>query len=222
MKMVKRTKQRINRSYKRQIHRDVFSISQKDIVDLSLYIDPLKPNDALFVESNNPNDPKIALHATDNDMYFANGYICTSIFLLDIINYGKSYLQKDSYIYPAIFCFRMYLEITMKLIIQLLTNQENITLDHNLLEKWDTIRKHEPSLVNDEEVIAIDNIIKELSYIDPQGTAFRYPLKLNKKSGQENIKLNKIFIDVLTLRERFLQIYRFFEGLYDSVNTDKY
>lgn len=213
------------RKYKEQILRDIFSISQRDFGYQSLFIKQLKLGDMLFNKSNNTNDPRIALNAMDNDFNFAYGYMCTSVFLLDMINFGKDYLHKDSYIYPALFCFRMYLEIIIKLTIKQINGNKNTQSEitgHNLLEKWYILKKHYTTLTNDEEVLAVENLLKEISQIDPLGTSFRFPKKLNDVIHENKSPIGTQLIDVTMLRERFLQLYRFFEGLYDSVYPDNY
>lgn len=140
---MKKCKQRLSRSYKRQIISDIFFLSQRDIDNLCLNLGAVGKNDRLFVKSNNPNDPKMALNAYDNDLNYSNGYIYSSVFLLDMIHFGKSYLHKDCYLYPALFCFRMYLEIIMKLImVNLSICDEQKIKGHNLTEKWEIIKNN--------------------------------------------------------------------------------
>ena len=111
---------KLTKKYKQQVLRDIFILSQKDIDDITRNVIPPKKGDKLFVRSNKPSDPRIMLLATDNDIDFEQGYASTVISLLNIVEFGKNYLRKDSYIYPAIFCMRMYLEIIMKLILKTL------------------------------------------------------------------------------------------------------
>lgn len=47
------------------------------------------------MESNNPDDPQIAMSIA-NDVYFEQGYASTAIFLLDIVEYGKTTLEKTA------------------------------------------------------------------------------------------------------------------------------
>lgn len=166
------------------------------------------------MDSNKPSDPRILLLATDNDIYFEQGYASTVIFLLNIVELGKNYLRKDSYIYPAIFCMRMYLEIIMKLI--LTNNHIEITGDkHNLETLWSKVKDTLTQEEVDETVEGVEQIVLELQQCDPFATAFRYPKKLNTLYGKRKIKDIGTLIDIRILRERFLQLYIFFDGLYD-------
>lgn len=219
---MKKWQRKLAKAYKEQIQRQILSLSTKDIDSSSLFVDPLSSDSILFVKSDNPNDPQLALNAYDNDVEFAYGYVCTSIFLLDVINWGKNNLRKDSYIYPAIFCFRMYLEITMKLIIRHLVNKNSlkqIIPGHGLLEKWQVLKSLIPDLNENEEIQAVDIIMNEYNQIDPEGTSFRYPKALNDVWKKNISYPGKMLIDVTKLKERFLQLYRFFENLYDYTST---
>ena len=218
---MRKRKQQLSRSYKRQILSDIFSLSQRDIDNLCLNLGAVGKNDRLFMKSNNPNDPKMALNAYDNDLYFSNGYICSSVFLLDMIHLGKSYLRKDSYLYPALFCFRMFLEIIMKLIIvNLSICDEQKIKGHNLTKKWEIIKNNYNEPFEGDEVKGIESMINELSELDCNGATFRYPKILNEKvcKGSRTIKtmIGVTFIDVANIKEKILQLYRFFEGLHES------
>lgn len=80
--MRKRKIKKLTKKYKKQVLRDVFILSQRDIDNITQNVIPLKKGDKLFVESNKPSDPRIMLLATDNDIYFEQGYASTVMFLL--------------------------------------------------------------------------------------------------------------------------------------------
>ncbi len=211
--MKKRLK-KLSTKYRAQILQNIFLLSQKDIDEIALNVIHLQKGDKLFVESNKPNDPRIMLLAKDNDIYFEQGYASTVIFLLNIIEFGKNYLRKDSYIYPAIFCMRMYLEVIMKLI--LTNNHIEFAGDkHDLGILWSKVKDKIPPKEVDETVEGVEQIILELQQCDPLATAFRYPQRLNTLFEKRKIKDIGTLIDIRILRERFLQLYRFFDGLYD-------
>lgn len=202
------------KQYKKQVLRDIFLLSQRDIDNIHQNVTPPKKGDKLFVESNKSSDPRIMLLATDNDIYFEQGYASTVIFLLNIIEFGKNYLRKDSYIYPAIFCMRMYLEVIMKLI--LTNNHIEVTGDkHNLGTLWRKVKETLNQEDTNETVEGVEQLVLELQRYDPSATAFRYPKKLNTLYEKRNTKDIGTLIDIRILRERFLQLYRFFDGLYD-------
>ncbi len=205
---------KLKRHYREQVHRDIFSLAQMDIDSIALRLGPCKKGQKLIVESQYPLDPRLMLSSRDNDVYFVYGYIQASIMLLNIVHYGKSYFRKDSYIYPAMFCFRMYLELTMKLIIK---NRSGIVVTgHSLMKIWDEL-KSVCSLQLDDDVESVEFLIKSFHELDERSTTFRYPkmLNLSQESWQQSM-----MIDIQKLQECFLQLYRFFDGLYleSSVN----
>lgn len=179
------------RHYKRKVLQNIFSLSQKDIDDIVITIGPLKEGDRMLAESTNPNDPRLMMSSA-NSIYFKQGYASTAIFLLNMVEYGKNYLRKDSYIYPALFCIRMCLEIIMKLILK------NDSIDsrdgHNLSSLWNKVKSQ--LVTRDEESEVVERLILELQTFDPVSTAFRYPKTLNdiygikKKSGAISIYID--------------------------------
>lgn len=204
----KNIRAKLKRHYKEQVHRDVFSLAQKNIDSIVLRLGPLRKGQKLIVESHRPTDPKLTLGLKENDIYFIYGYVQASIMLLNIVHYGKSYFQKDSYIYPAIFCFRMYLELTMKLSI---TNRSgDIFIGHGLMNIWDKL-KSVYSLHLDDNIETIESLLKSFHDLDKQSTTFRYPKRLNL--SQESLQ-QSIIIDIEELQKCFLKLYRFFDGIY--------
>ena len=205
---------KLTKKYKKQVLQDIFILSQKNIDDITQNVIPPKEGDKLFVESNKPSDPRIMLLATDNDIYFEQGYASTVIFLLNIVEYSKNYLCKDNYIYPAIFCMRMFLEVIMKLI--LTNNHIEVTGDkHDLGILWSKVKDTLTQEDVDGTVEGVEQMVLELQQLDPLATTFRYPKKLNTLYEKRKIKDIGTLIDIRILRERFLQLYRFFDGLYD-------
>lgn len=216
---MKKRKKKLTIYYKKEVLRYVFSQSQKHIDDIVINIGPLKNGDKMFVESANPNDPRL-LMSTTNSIYFEQGYASTAIFLLNVVEYGKNYLRKDSYIYPALFCIRMYLEIIMKLILK--NNYLDCKEGHDLSKLWEKVKSILD--VKDEEQEVVEQLVLELQTFDPVSTAFRYPKTLNDiyNNNKKKTGVTSIFIDVKNLQRRFLQLYRFFDGIYElSIrNTD--
>lgn len=92
---MKKRVRKLCKRYKMQVLQSIFLLSQKDIDEITMHVLPLKKGDELLVDSNNPYDPQIAMSIA-NDVYFEHGYASTAIFLLDIVEYGKNYLRKDS------------------------------------------------------------------------------------------------------------------------------
>lgn len=202
----------LGRRYKAQIIRDIYRLSTKDVDELSFNIPILTSKNSLFVESNNVNNPRIIPNAIDNELYYEYGYINASLMLLNNIEFCKSYFKKDCYIYPALFCFRQYLENMMKVIILKYDKNGIKGLGHDLKKCWEKLLSYISD--SDDEVLGIGNVICELQNIDGYATAFRYAGVLNNSFNQ-NSGVESKYIDVKELRMRVLQTYRFFDGLYE-------
>ena len=201
----------LKRRYKSIVMKEVFSYSKKDIEYISRNIGPLQKGAKLFNESSNINDPRLMPNVKDNEIHFEYGYLGTTIFLLNIIEFGKSYLHKDSYMYPAMFCFRQYIENSIKTII--LMYEPNYKSGHDLAESWKKLLRHINKIENDDdEVEYVGSLINELQAIDSRATAFRYPGALNAKY-EENPHAFSMLIDVVELKHRVLQVYRFFDRI---------
>lgn len=210
---MKRTKHhKLSRRYKAQIIRNIYRLSTQDVDELSMNIPELTKNDKLFVESDNVNNPRLIPNAKDNELYYEYGYINTTLMLLNNIEFCKSYLHKDSYIYPALFCFRQYIENMMKIIILRYDVNGVKGLGHDLKTCWDTLLLYIED--SDEVVLSIGQIINELQDVDGNASAFRYSGVLNNLFNQKS-GVKSILIDVKELRNRVLQTYRFFDGIYE-------
>lgn len=208
---------KLKTKYKRQVLKQIFILFQKDVDEINFHIGSLKKGDKLFVLSEIPSDPRLMTSAYDNDVLYERGYASAAMFLLRMAEYGKDYLRKDCYMYPAMFCVRMYLEIIMKLILQ--NYNSDFAAVHDLSMLWSDVKGQLNESEIDESVEAVEEIISEFQKVDPCSTYLRYPCKLNDfcKNGKRHEKaqgINKL-IDIRTLQERVLQLYAFFDGLYE-------
>lgn len=205
-------------SFRKSLINDILLISEKDINNFAIYVPNISKDDHLFVESSNLNDTYFNNSGSNNEVMLPNGYISVSYLLLNLIQYSQSNLVKDSYIFPALFCLRQYLELTMKKSILRFRNGETRPFDgeskfitHDLLDLWIKLKKHLD--VIDEEADCIEQLLRELNEVDNDGTAFKYDYELNtivRKKDQK--KLNDLF-DIDVLKTRVLQFYSFFEGI---------
>ena len=114
------------------------------------------------------------------------------------------------------FCFRQYLELSMKDSILRLRNfrktafrGENNLEHHNLLSLWNELKKYFD--VNDTTVKYVGNLINEFQNVDEKGTLFRYNELLSKSIC--NTERRMPLIDVDNMYMRILQMYSFFEGI---------
>ena len=204
-------KRRYKDAIKKQLQRELFLLSKKDIDSFDMNIPPLNDKDSLFVEHEEGN-----LCCIDSDMYIPNGYASTSAILLYLISLSNDRYLRECYIFPVMFCFRQYLELTMKDSILCCRLRRKVSYSgesnlegHNLLVLWDNLKLYLD--VNDSEVKSVHRIITELNTVDNNGELFRYGSSLTKKVLNKSIEMP--LIDVEILFTRIIQLYRFFEGI---------
>ena len=204
-------KRRYKDAIKKQLQRGLYLLSKKDVDSFNTNIPPLTSNDSLFVEREEGNR-----YYVDSDMFIQNGYASTSAILLYLISLSNDRYLRECYIYPVLFCFRQYLELTMKDSILYFRLRRKVAysgesnLDgHNLLVLWDNLKLYFD--VNDSEVKNVHRIIMELNSVDSNGELFRYGSSLTKKVLNKDVEMP--LVDISILFTRIIQLYRFFEGI---------
>ena len=204
-------KRRYKDAIKKQLQRELYLLSKKDIDSFDTNIPPLNNNDSLFVEREKGNE-----YCIDSDMYIPNGYASTSAILLYLVSLSNDRYLRECYIYPILFCLRQYLELTMKDSIlycrlrrRVAYSGESNLEGHNLSLLWDNLKMYLD--INDSEVKNVHRIITELNTVDSNGELFRYGSSLTKKVLNKDIEMP--LIDVNILFTRIIQLYRFFEGI---------
>lgn len=211
--LIRRLKKNYRKQIKRQLSRELFLLSKSDINSISQYVPNLKDDDTLFVpreDNDNGHFPN------DDEILMQNGYASTSVLLLNLIKLSNDKFLKESYINPVMFCFRQYLELTMKdsllrfRLWRKTTSRGEANLDgHNLSNLWRDLKQYiEPK---DKEVHSIEKLVEELNAADEDGTLFRYNEFLTNSIKKMEITRPLIDIDILYLR--ILQMYNFFEGV---------
>lgn len=211
--LIRRLKKNYRKQIKRQLSRELFLLSKSDINSISQHVPNLKDDDTLFVpreDNDNGHFPN------DDEILMQNGYANTSVLLLNLIKLSNDKFLKESYINPVMFCFRQYLELTMKdsllrfRLWRKTTSRGEANLDgHNLSNLWRDLKQYiEPK---DKEVNSIEKLVEELNAADEDGTLFRYNEFLTNSIKKMEITRPLIDIDILYLR--ILQMYDFFEGV---------
>lgn len=211
---MRRLKKNYRKQIKRQLARDLFLLSRSDINSVSLYVPSLKDEDTLFV---NREDNSCGHFPDDDEIFMQTGYASTSVLLLNLIKLSNDRFLKESYINPVMFCFRQYLELTMKdsllrfRLWRKSPSRGEANLDgHNLFILWRDLKQYIEGK-NKKEVKRIERLVEELNGVDEDGTLFRYNEFLTnaiKEKGK-----NRPLIDIDMLYLRILQMYNFFEGI---------
>ncbi|MBQ0062491.1 MAG: hypothetical protein KBS94_00525 [Prevotella sp.] len=205
--------------YKKRLRSDII----KDVLHISCEdIDALKMDnipDFMFQSSAFSSDSIINNGELDS-LKFSIGYASVAINLLGVCKYCKNNLIKDSYIFPALYCFRIYMENIMKESILLFKTGVNIDdlKKHGLESLWEMLT---PYMQADNITKKIRKLILEFEKYDPDSTAFRYSHLVNRQLGKSKGKLFSASISIETLRSSMLFIYRFLEGVNEIARMTK-
>ena len=211
-------KKQFIKSIERGCMQKMIALTKKDYLSECLYIEPLKDGDRLFVESEDISDSFLNRSKKNNEIVMPEAYINTALWLLDLIILSDNNFVKNGYIFPALYCFRHYLELIMKDSIHYFKlNRREISSDelgysdkeHGLFNLWNSLRNF---LDDNNQVKRICKIIKEMDDIDKSSTAFRYAFNHNNGRIVE-YDYPATMIDVSELKKRVLQLYNFFEGI---------
>jgi hypothetical protein len=111
--------------------------------------------------------------------------------------------ERQTMIYPILFCYRHALEMAMKGIVGSYGHRFGISLpepDHNLWQLWRTCRAIFNQIDNESAAVGtstVEKLLKEFHHLDTRAEAFRYP----KKKDGTPIPLPNIAIDLINLRQ---------------------
>lgn len=207
-------KRKYKDAVKRQVIREVILLSKNDINHDSLFVPPLAETDTLFEKREETE--QIVSNPCNDDVFMQNGYASAATLLLNMIRMSDDRFVRESYINPVMFCFRQYLELSMKDSILRFRFQrkkanvnETAASGHDLSKLWDGLIKYVDA--NDNTVKCIGNLIREFNEVDKNATLFRYNSFLTKKICDEERWMPLINVDKMYMR--ILQMYSFFEGV---------
>ena len=122
--------------------------------------------------------------------------------------------QLDALIYPIVFLYRHYIELSLKQIVKLgspLTPEgRTARLDHHkLLDLWSSARPIIERLCSESDVVHVeeaDRIILRFSEIDPNSEAFRYAKRSKRKGGSPSLPKDVRHINIRLLYEEMAKV----------------
>jgi hypothetical protein len=97
-----------------------------------------------------------------------------------VCNFLGEHRDYDNLIYPVLFCYRHYIELTLKEIVRKYGPWVEVPLkdkNHKLPELWELFLRVTTAYGNDpqyEAAVAVNSCITELAKVDPGSFAFRY------------------------------------------------
>lgn len=203
-------------------------------IDSSEY-DILQKGDKLFKMPSNYCELSVVNRNNElNDFLIPKGYYETAIDGLKKIRETQNNSVKDSLIYPVLYNFRHYLEITMKDTIrnfkiskkEISPEQVGYIGGHSLLDIWKKLKPYLP--LNEEqtdECKTFEELINEINEIDNQSFSFRYSYKRpnEENDARESILNNCIDIDVENLERVIKRMHFYLERIsnYASIQREE-
>lgn len=208
------------RNEKRRLFTKMVLLSKHDIELLEDKIPAIEVGDHFFENAETGNYSCFNSEEYDNNLLMTRGFASASIFFLRIIRCSESKYLKACYIAPCLYCFRHYVELTLKDTLWHYSKcGYNVSItelndEHNLATLWDKLLPL--SGRKDEKTRIIGRFLHEISDVDRSGTTFRYSYHFSKDNRIQSVPLN-MKINNKLLYVRMLQVYRFLEGLNDEI-----
>ena len=170
--------------------------------------------DKLFEEKGSENEIAWLQKMFQEFGSYATGYQFGALKLIDLA-LGKDQRERDFLVYPIVFLIRHYIELRLKELIQGLNycieQDKKFSSGHRIDLLWKEFKSKYKEIGEDvcnEHFKTIDEIIAEMSTIDPISMAFRYPVD---KQGNTVQKLEHI--NLSNLRETFIRMAFVFDGV---------
>lgn len=219
-------KKKFAESIERRTIRELLFLSKKEVGDQLWNLPPLKKSDKFLEEGRNLNNPFLNRGIYLNDAHFPEAYMNTAIILLQMIIMTNSNGIRDGLIYPALFSFRHYLELTMKDSLNHFSNPSSLQVvkevqnrDHNLKNLWKALL---PYIGTGEDVDIMQKLIYEVNNIDSTSETFRYPYEIDEFGKKRLPHIDQTRLnDVVKLKKVMLKMYRFLDGINSLAHTHK-
>ena len=155
------------------------------------------------------------LNYLDDDWeLYVIGYKKAADFLVEKIK--ETHQDQDILVFPIVFLYRQYLELSLKRLIslgnELLDKNSDFPKKHELDKLWNICKpiltKIDPK-VHRQDLEAIDELIVQFCSIDPTSEAFRYPIT---KEGNKAISSDIRYINLRQLSDVIKKMASFFDS----------
>ncbi len=203
------------RSIERKTIRQIVFLSKHEATEQLITSSRLKHSDRFFAQSTNMNDSYLNRGVWLNEAHLPDAYFDTAILLITMIQLTNSNGIRDGYIFPALFCYRHYLELTMKDSLNRFEGNGGlddlvVEREHSLCKLWNKLKRY---IGDGEEKEIVQNRIFEFNNIDPNGELFRYPYEISKEGWQLPSSLPSGLHNIKKLKETMIKVYQFLEGI---------
>lgn len=144
------------------------------------------------------------------------------------INYANRPVnEKDTLVFPIVFLYRQYIELTLKDLIRELDNKlgytrtDNILAQHKLLPLWDTAIKQYNSFIKTKNISLIFTstsnkerlIVNQFNQIDEDSFSFRYA---SDKKGNETLECVE-YISVNNFKNQIELVVTYIEKMIETL-----
>lgn len=210
-------KKKFVKTIERRVVRQLILLSKKDISEEFWKIGVLKKSDRFFKDSENLNDTFINRGTIINEAHFPDSFFYNSMLLITMMQITNSNSIRDGLIYPALFSYRHYLELTLKETLNMFEcsdhlSEEVILREHSIQKLWNKIKTF-PLIDDGPETEIVQNLLFEFNRIDPNGELFRYPYEIGKEGDKLPSSLPSGLYEIKTLKETMIKVYRFLDGI---------
>ncbi len=173
-----------------------------------------KPDKRLF--DVDERTPDAVAHVGGWDTYtqfrvYAHGYQDAADKLVDMAIRSGMVTTRNAYVYPIIFLYRQFVELTIKAIyVEFSQDPEDAvkstfkTVGHNLVKMWHAVRPLPQGMPSPETLTVIDHYVREFQDGDPRSFTFRYP---TTKDLDQVLETDHA-IDLAVLRDRIGELGR--------------
>ncbi len=128
------------------------------------------------------------LSTTCYDFGYINSYLEVANTLIE-----SKYFVPDLYVFPVIFCYRQFIELSLKNICKL-KMQETAYIQfirnasHNLQKIWQEAEKHliEFNITEQDQIDFLKKVVDDFDMIDPTSFDFRYPQDKQLNNSLQN------------------------------------
>lgn len=198
-----------------------FNFLDETLVSLVYGLPQLNENDIFFRKRLNGIDPLLNRGET-TEVFLEEAYFRASVILMESCRKSRYHNVKDGLYYPAMNCFRQYMENTMKsswilyrLAKGIKTQKNDLkNFGHDLTKIWNELKVYICGVTTSD--IAFGKILEEFDTLGLGNTYFRYQYKL------ENIEEPAFqAVDIDNILKRMKQIYVLLDGI-DSDANEKY
>jgi hypothetical protein len=195
----------------------------------------LDAKDSFFVEATGNNYDYASINRTNDAtnstalLLLVEGYREASFKLLSELtqNHNNDWSKIDSFIYPALYVYRHYLELILKDTLryyrllkgEISAEQTGFANQHSLLELWKELKDHlENTIGHEADSILnrdiVEKLLTEFDSKDRRSFAFRYPFNATKLfTAPATISLSSFSIDLINLENICKKLSNYFEGI---------